>query len=79
MTPDEAKAIEYAELQRLQQIMACWPALKTYLLELRAQQVEKLIVKEDTQARGRINQLDELLQLPNDVIRAQRKHSGLSE
>jgi ABC-type cobalamin transport system ATPase subunit len=79
MTPDEGLAVEHAKLSQMQQIFAAWPVLRPYLLEIRQEHVEKLILREDNELRGRIKQLDDLLQLPDSIARAQHHLSGLPE
>jgi len=70
---------ERADLARLEQIHTVWPTLSAHLTKIREDLVEKLVVREDNEVRGRIKQIDELLDLPNSIIRAQTQLRGLAE
>lgn len=57
-------------------LQQAWPALAPLLEERRARYVTRLIATEDEQARGRIKELSDLLELP---MRLQRELAELHQ
>lgn len=63
MTPEAQERM--AQLAPLQQgLEAAWPTLKPHLEARKADLLKTLVSSNDEQVRGKIKQLDELLELP---------------
>lgn len=61
MTPEE----RLAEISPLQHgLLASWPTLKPYLEARRLLLTGKLVLEDNEQTRGRIKELNDLLELP---------------
>lgn len=60
--PIQKRLAEIAEVQSA--IMACWPSIKNELNRLRLNLVVELVTANNEETRGRIKQLDDMLELP---------------
>lgn len=67
MTPEQLNERQGQLTALLAALPAAWAMLTAELQRSRAEKVERLVAADDPELRGRIKEIDDLLQLPNNL------------